>query len=47
MRKAIFAAAAVLATSVSGVAAHPALGSPGCGVTVKVHNQTAAAQTST
>jgi hypothetical protein len=45
MRKAIFAAAAVLATSVSGVAAHPALGSPGCGVTVKVHNQSSSALT--
>ena len=39
MRKAILAGAAVLATGVSGAAAAPAGASPGCGVTVHVHNQ--------
>ena len=45
MRKVIFAAAAVLATAVSGAAAHPALASTGCGVTVSVHNKTTSALT--
>jgi hypothetical protein len=46
MRRLVFAAAAVLATGLSGVAAHPAMATAtGCGVTVHVHNDTSSAIT--
>ncbi len=45
MKKAILAGAALLATGVVGAAAHPAGASPGCGVTLDVHNRTNSAIT--
>jgi hypothetical protein len=45
MRRAIFAAAAVLATAVPALSADPAGASAGCGVTVHVDNEKASAIT--
>src|SRR4051794_4142126 len=45
MRTVVFAAAAMFATALGGVAAYPAAASPGCGVTVHVHNDTSSAIT--